>query len=168
MSRVKGRPSIKRLREALNYNPKTGELTWRIKPRCQPIRIGDKAGSRHPNGYIIVGIDGHAVRAHRAIFAMVKGRWPKADVDHEDTDGFNNRWRNLREANRSQNNANSKLTARNSVGAKGVTRMGKRFKAQIKINGRNMHLGMHSTVRAAHAAYMAKARELFGEFARAS
>lgn len=114
------RPTIKRLREVLAYDPETGRLTWKIR-MSQTVMAGDEAGSKDKNGYVRVKVDGIRVLAHRAIFAMVKGRWPKVDVDHDDRNRSNNRWLNLREANETQNRANSKRPSTNSTGFKGVS-----------------------------------------------
>lgn len=161
------RPSIDRLREVLDYNPETGMLTWRISP-APHVKAGDVAGSRTTKGYINLRVDGCQIQAHRVIFAMVKGFWPAFDVDHKDGDTTNDRWLNLRGATRSKNVANSRLSKRNNLGLKGVSRHGKNgYRAKIKINRREICLGTFTTPEAAHAAYMTKAKQLFGEFARA-
>lgn len=157
-------PSIARLREVLSYDPDTGRLTWRVRTSWR-VQIGDEAGCAGRRGYVYVRVDGCLMRANRVIFAIHTGRWPKGLVDHQDLDPSNNRWRNLREATRTQNNANSR--ARNKLGIKGVYPTNKGFVAKIGFNGRRIHLGTHKTPEAAHAAYVAKAKELFGEFARA-
>lgn len=162
----KQRPSIERLREVLAYAPETGKLTWRIRVSNR-IEVGDEAG--HPQrGYIYVRIDGVLLPAHCVIFAVVTGRWPEPEVDHEDRCRSNNRWSNLREANESQNRTNSSRP--NLTGFKGVNRSrnGKAFEAKIKFKGRWICLGTHPTAQQAHTAYMAKAKELYGEFARAA
>jgi hypothetical protein len=151
----------------LRYDPETGVLFWSISPTPR-IKIGAKAGSRSTRGYVYVEVDGHNMRANRIIFAMQTGRWPVGNVDHEDRDRSNNRWGNLREATPSQNSANSKVRCNNKLGFKGVTRAGSAFQASITHQGVVHYLGRHHSPEAAHAAYMAKAKELFGEFARAS
>jgi hypothetical protein len=161
----KQRPSIERLRAVLAYDPETGKLTWRVRTSNR-IKVGDDAGSVNADGYLQVQIDGVYLRAHRAIFAMVKGRWPKVDVDHEDRDRTNNRWLNLREANNSQNSANRCVT--NSTGFKGVRRAKWGFEARISHQGRRIYIGAYRTPDEANAAYAAKATELFGKFARAA
>jgi hypothetical protein len=42
----------------------------------------------------------------------------------------------------------------------------KKYAAQIKVNRKNIFLGRFTTSTRAHAAYLAAAREHFGEFAR--
>lgn len=96
------------------------------------------------------------------------GEWPSADVDHKNRDRRDNRWENLRAATRSQNNANRVTTA--SHGFKGATynkRQG-RWAAQTKFKGKPVYLGYYDTPEEAHAAYLAAAERLWGEFARAA
>lgn len=155
----KPRPSVERLCEEFVYDPETGVLTRR--------KSGKVAGCLDvDSGYVRVRVDNVLMRAHRVIFAMVTGKWPELDIDHEDRNRSNNRWLNLREANDEQNNANSVRS--NAVGLKGVYRMKGKFQAQIQSCGHRINLGTYVTPEEAHAAYAAKAIELFGEFARAS
>ena len=56
----------------------------------------------------------------------------------------------------------------NTVGLKGVTRQRGRYHARIRCGGVTHCLGLFETATATHAAYAAKAAELFGEFARIS
>jgi hypothetical protein len=89
-------------------------------------------------------------------------------VDHRDLDRTNNRWNNLRRATRSTNAANTRRQRNNTSGFKGVYPHHKtgRWYAQIRKDGRGYYLGSFATPQAAHEAYAAAARELFGEFAR--
>jgi hypothetical protein len=92
------------------------------------------------------------------------GKFPEQEIDHIDGDGTNNRWENLREATRAQNNANCR--GYNKCGIKGVYQRGPSWIAQISPNGgRSIHLGCFRTPEEAHAAYLAAAHKYFGEFA---
>lgn len=159
--------SIARLHEVLTYNPATGLLTWKVSP-VNSVKVGDVAGSLNKDGYVKIQVDGYHTGAHRVIFAMQTGRWPNGEVDHEDRDRGNNRWLNLREATESQNQANAALAKHSTVGLKGVTRFRGSFRARIAFRGQRLFIGDYDTPELAHAAYMAKAKELFGEFARAA
>lgn len=164
---MKRRPTIARLREVLAYDPETGRLTWRVAINSR-APAGSEVSCRDKDGYIRLKLDGVYLRAHRVIWAMVKGRWPKIDIDHEDRDHANNRWLNLREANKTQNRANSKLLNTNTSGLKGVTwvKSRRKWQAQISVKRKHIHLGRFDTPEAAHAAYAAAAKKHFGEFAR--
>lgn len=162
---MKQRPSIERLREVFDYDKGTGLLHWRVTNSNVAV-AGSIAGS-YDGRYVRVMVDGCKMLAHRVIWAWVTGEWPALDVDHEDTDGSNNRWNNLRPATTSQNIANSKISKANTTGFKGVVKHRKRFRAQIMHNGKNKYLGLRSTAEAAHELYLAEAIRLQGEFARA-
>ena len=105
---------------------------------------------------------------HQLAWLYMTGRWGRPTIDHRDGDVTNNRWSNLRRATASQNNANRGRPRNNTSGYKGVYR-GRRpgqWCAHIGRNRRTIHLGTFPTAQAAHAAYVAAARKLFGEFAR--
>lgn len=96
------------------------------------------------------------------------GEWPADMIDHKNRDRTDNRWENLREATRSQNNANRRASS--THGFKGATfnRRQGRWMAQTKVNGKRVYLGYYDTPEEAHAAYVAAAERYFGEFARAA
>lgn len=165
---MKPRPTIKRLREVFRYNRKTGILSWRVHWSSRVP--GDRAGTRG-GGYYWVTLDGVKMLVHRVIWAVVTGSWPIANVDHRDLDGHNNRWRNLREATHSQNLGNASNRKNNTSGFKGVSLSRgcrDRWMAKITIKRRQIYLGSFGTRKEAHAAYLAAAKEHFGEFARAA
>lgn len=99
---------------------------------------------------------------HRVILGRMLGReletWEV--VDHIDNNPSNNRRNNLRLATRQQNTYNSRVRRTNKSGLKGVHAVRGRWRACV--NG--THLGYFDTPEEAHAAYCAKAKELFGEF----
>jgi hypothetical protein len=106
--------------------------------------------------------------AHRLAWLYMKGAWPAVLVDHRDLDGLHNWWSNLREADKVQNGANMRMHRRNKSGFKGVSYRAGRFRATIRVNGRQKWLGYHDTAEAAHEAYRIAAIERSGEFARAA
>src|SRR6185312_6411116 len=97
------RISLKKAREAFEYNPKTGELIWKLRRnkagRVNGREFGLVAGHIFGNGYRYVGIDGGTYLAHRLIWFIVTGKWPKSLIDHINGVKSDNRWRNLRPAN---------------------------------------------------------------------
>ena len=110
--------------------------------------------------YLGVSIYKTKYYAHRVIWCMVHGYWPKDDIDHKDGDPRNNRPDNLREATRSQNLANSE---RNRM--RGVRWNGAGYCARIHVEGQEIWLGSYRTVEEAKAAYQAGADRHFGEYA---
>lgn len=91
----------------------------------------------------------------------------REEIDHRKGDGLDNRKAMLRRATRSQNNANS---VSDGPLPKGVYLCGHtgRFRATVQLDGKRYRLGRFDTAQEAHAAYAAKAAELFGDFFRPS
>lgn len=94
-------------------------------------------------------------------------------VDHISGDRLDNRVENLRWCSSSQNSHNSKKTraGKSTCDYKGVylqkKRWGEYWTAQISCDGQHYYLGnSHKTAEDAARAYDAKAKELFGEFAK--
>lgn len=157
-------PSIERLHELLDYNPYLGCFRW--KETRGSICKGAIAGT--PNGpYTSIKIDGVLLLAHRIAWAMTYGEWPDC-VDHINGIGFSNRITNLRACSHSENLRNQKVRKDNKVGLKGIhwNSKDKRWRAQIKVNGRLKYLGQFKTKEEAHVAYCEGAKQLHGEFAR--
>lgn len=152
--------TIARLRELFQYDHGTGALTWAGRPaRC--IRIGMAAGCLDSDGYRVVGLDGKLYKAHRIIFAMQTGEWPKHEVDHRNGVRSDNAWANLRTATSAENKQNKqRAQANNRTGYLGVCFIPKRrhFRAQITIAGKCKHIGSFPTAEAAHAAYLDEKR----------
>lgn len=157
------------VRSLLNYNPKTGVLRWRVVKAPQ-IPVGSVAGSTSTKGYRDVMIDGRSYRAHRLIWLIVTGEWPTDQIDHANKEFGDNRWKNLREADNSQNCCNRGISIRNVSGLKGahLYRDGTRWVARIKHQQKEHHIGIFKTARAAHNAYLAAAKRLHGDFMRKS
>jgi hypothetical protein len=157
-----------RLLELLRYDPETGDFYWLVA-NSNRSKAGAKAGwFSKASGYWKLNIDGCRYQAHRVAFFYMKGRWPDPECDHRDSDGSNNRWLNLREATRSENGGNTRVRSDSTIGIKGVKRSLNRYKARITKNGVVYYLGSFDTAEEAGAAYARKAKELFGEFARAA
>lgn len=172
---MKELPSVAYLRECLVYDPETGILTWRDRPRGHfpddgswrrflANFAGKPAGSASDR-YIRVIISPHKLYAHRIIWTMQTGAWPGVEIDHENGDKLDNRWGNLREATHQGNMRNRPGWGGRDL-PKGVSRhrSGNRYTAHCWKDGRNLYLGCFATPEAAHEAYRAVAAELHGGF----
>jgi len=156
------------IRQYLNYNPETGELRWRIGSRRRPA--GELAGtsSKKEKGRINVGFQGKTYKAHILIWVCQTGEWPTHQIDHINENPFDNKWGNLRAATKSQNMQNIKRIKSNTSGHKGVGfhRHTSRWRATIKADGVQYHLGLFDTIEGAIEAYANAANKLHGLFAK--
>lgn len=148
-------PSNKRLNELLRYNPKTGELRWRVNRRGA-TKAGDIAGYLNPvSGYYIVTIDGVRYRAHRICYKMATGRDVGVfEIDHINGVKADNRLLNLRMADRVTQCRNRPQQANNSTGHNGIVfcKKRKKYRARIKINRKYIELGRFEELEDAVAA----------------
>lgn len=159
--------TAERARELLEYDPETGALRWRVS---RGNRSGALAGTRTVDGYTQVEIDCRLYRAHRVIWLMQTGKWPKHLIDHENGMRADNRWKNLREATPLQNARNRRPGRDNSSGKVGVSFIAsiQRWEAYIGINNRNVSLGRFADKNDAISARVEAERYHFGEFSPAS
>lgn len=91
---------------------------------------------------------------HRLILEPIRNG---LTVDHRDHNGLNNQRDNLREATYSLQNHNRSY--KNSIGLRGVKKVGKKFRATIG----QEHLGYYFTAEDAHTAYKMRAKEIYGQ-----
>lgn len=154
------------LKEWVSYDPSTGVFTW-AKTRTNRVKIGDVAGCIHSKGYLIIRILGTQYYAHRLAWLYVHGIFPP-QVDHKNTVKSDNRIDNLRVATSTQNNCNVGATSRNKSGYKGVSWYPrfKKWRACIKKDGKQRHLGYFSSAEEAALAYESSGIDLHGEFFR--
>ena len=155
--------TVEYARKLFGYDPATGDLLHYARAH---VAEGTKAGSVNKVGYVIVKVHQKSYVAHRIIWLIVTGQWPEAEIDHINNNKADNRWINLRPATHSQNKANSNALRQGLKGAykpKGMTK----WRAIIRVSGRNKHLGYFDDEQDAHLAYLSAARAVFGEFANA-
>lgn len=171
---VKALPSLERLKEVLRYDPETGILTW-IAPTCLRASakrfVGRVAGKVGRDGYRYLMLDSQNYSAHRIAWKLSSGCDPVNEIDHRDGDRVNNKWINLREATHGENNHNLKCKSHSSTGLKGVSfypnKPGeKKWKASIRKNNNQYHLGYFLHKEEAAAAYRDAALRLYAGMAR--
>jgi hypothetical protein len=150
-----------RLKELLNYDPKTGLFT-RLTTRNNKCKKGSIAGCSGPKGYIMITIDFRSYLGHRLAWFYMTGEWPDK-VDHEDGVTHHNWWSNLRNGTNSQNMQNQKkaMASNKSSGLLGVSARGKYgYEASITRNGVYSYLGTFKTKEKAHEKYLEAKRNL--------
>lgn len=158
--------TVEHLKSILHYNPETGVFTW-LK-HFGRVTSGTIAGSLNKFGRVMIRIDRTAHPASRLAWFYMTGLWPNFEIDHEDTESTNNRWQNLREATRTQNNANVPVRSHSVSRLKGVRFHKGRWVAYISISKKWTYLGRFDTKELAHSAYAAAAQAVYGSFARAA
>ena len=151
----------------LDYDKNTGLFIWKISRG--PLKKGSVAGAfNHPKKYVYIQINKIMYSAHRLAWFYVYKVWPCDQLDHKDLDRQNNRIDNLRECNNSQNRMNTNTHKNNLLGVKGVgykKRIDK-YQAKIRINNKDIYLGVYKNIEDASNAYRAAEIKYFGEFAR--
>lgn len=152
---MKKLPSRERLWELLDYEPLTGELTWKPRPSTPQFRMAGSPAINHTNtqGYKVGRLNNAGVKAHRVIWKMMTGDDPQI-IDHINGDRADNRWGNLRSVGRIENARNLGLSKNNTSGHNGVYWFPRyqKWMASIRINGRRKNLGYFETKEAAIAA----------------
>ena len=142
---------------------KNGNLYWKIA-KSNKVKVGDLAGNKQPSGHMRIVFDGKKYLVHRIIFFMHYGYLPRI-IDHIDCDPTNNHIENLRAANYSQNLSNSKLQKRNTTGVKNVTKVGNKYRVQIRANKKYINIGNFETLELARLAAIEARKNYHKEFA---
>jgi len=129
---------------------------WKWKAKLTPTSNGNYYACRN------VKVDGkwQTVYIHREVIHPPKNK----QVDHINNITLDCRKENLRIATRSQNQMNRLANGKN--GHKGIYKKGNRFCAKVGKNKQAYYIGVFETAEEAARAYDAKAKELFGEFAK--
>lgn len=164
-AKYRDRLTAERLRQVLNYDPATGIFTWKeLPPSTYIVKVGDVAGGPDGHrGHVRIKVDGYLFYAHCLAWLWMTGAWPKDQVDHRNTIHGDNRWENLREGSPFLNAQNRRRPYANSKTGKlgvGYSRLHRKFRARIMVDGDHRHLGYYCTADQAHAAYVAAKREL--------
>jgi hypothetical protein len=171
-------PSPELLRKLLRYEPETGMLFWKNRPREMfnsditfhsfNRRFAGKEALAYVNKKYRVGkILGKKFLAHRVVWAIETGSWPVALIDHINQNTTDNRLNNLREATKRQNGANSRSRSKSSSKYLGVhwSKRDQNWRSQIRINGVKQWIGCFTSEREAALAYDHAAKKFHGEFA---
>ncbi len=156
-------PSFDEMNELLRYEPETGRLFWKPRPRSlfpndRLYRSWNSANSEKEaltaltaGGYRHGSFRGKFFLAHRVAWLLAKGRWPDGLLDHIDRNKLNNRICNLREASKALNAINSKMSRRNTSGVRGVSwdKKNRQWQVRIKVDSKVKFLGRFDTIKEA-------------------
>jgi HNH endonuclease/AP2 domain len=105
MAKAKPLPSQAELTRLFAYDPVTGSLIWRIAPR-NGVRAGDSAARPSSLGYLRAKWQKRTMKVHRVAWKIMTGFDPADEIDHINRNQADNRWVNLREADRVIQNNN--------------------------------------------------------------
>ena len=140
-----------------NLEYRDGHLYW-LKSRGNRL-AGDQAGCLETNGYRTIKVNRKLYKEHRLIFLMFNPTWDIFDysleIDHINCERNDNRIENLRLVTRQEN-------AFNETKSKGYNwhKRRQKFRARIKINGEDKHLGYFDNEEDARSAYLKAKKEL--------
>ncbi len=140
---MKNRITYKRANKLLNYNPKTGIITWK-ETRSPKVVSGDTAGYKCYRGYIRIVIDYNIYLAHRLAWLLYYKKWPKYDIDHKDRIKHHNWKSNLRKSSKKHNARNTGNLKNNTSGIKGVSlhKKAEKWMSYIKVDRNRIYLGL--------------------------
>lgn len=157
------RPTFAELAVLVSYDPQTGFLQWKQKRHPSQSKIRTDS-----HGYQAFYVGKSKCYVHRVAYLLMTGEWPKEQIDHANLCRSDNRWENLRSASPLQNQANKTASCKSASKVKGVdwVESRKKWRAQIRRDGRKITLGYFDDLSAASAAYMDAATAAFGQFAR--
>lgn len=157
-------PSQEVLLEKFDYLD--GSLIWKKSQRG--LLAGTKAGVIMKRGYVIVGVNSKRFYAHRLIWIWHFGEIKTEMVDHINGIRHDNRIKNLREATRSQNFQNKRISSLNKSGIKGISFSKDKnlWEAKVQLNKKVVFCKCFESKEEAAIAYEIESKKHFGEFAR--
>jgi hypothetical protein len=181
MNKNESTVEIERLHEMFSCT-KDGCLFWRERP-ISHFMASPKRSAEHicanwnaryagheaiacvtPFGHKTGRINDKLFYAHRIIWAIHTGAWPKGEIDHINGIPADNRFENLRDVSHKQNLKNQAMRKNNTSGELGVRfyRPRHAWTASIGVNGKAIHLGYFGTKeKAVEARLMANAQHGF-------
>jgi len=148
------------------FECRDGVLYWK-NPQAHRCKAGDKAGYVDKDGYTQVHCLGQRLPASKIIWCMHHDEMPEM-LDHINGDRSDNRVENLRVVTKRENNMNRAKRTDNKSGFTGVRWHKQRGKwnARIKLDGKDISLGMYQSFGEAVNARLKAEAELFGEYSR--
>ena len=160
--------TLEQLKAKFEYDPITGNvfgLNWGRKqiPRKLLKSISDCGYYR-----VLLNLNGErkALLLHRVAYELHTNELLGTSIiDHIDQNKLNNKFSNLRKTSRADNNKNLPKRKDNISGESGVYQLPNgKWRAQIRVNNKNKHLGCYSTIEeAAQAKTSAKIQHGFHE-----
>jgi hypothetical protein len=150
------------IKELFEY--KNGGLYWKVFTNSR-APIGSKAGTfnKHNDRWYI-RVNRVRYLEHRLIFLWHHG-WMPEQVDHIDVCRTNNSIENLRAATANQNQRNKPLQCNNTSGAKNVRFHAGKWKVDLKVNKKLIHIGRFDNFELAELVAVEARNKYHGRFA---
>jgi len=137
------------------FDYSNGNLIWKVnKGRSKK---GTIAGSRDTKGYMQLKLNQKVYRLHRLIW-LWHGKELPEQIDHIDRNPLNNKIENLRAATQSENQWNTERAC-NGVS---FHKASNKWRARIKINNKEIYLGVFSDIEQARQVREEAARRRWG------
>lgn len=161
------------LNKLFEYDKSTGILYWKYRDISEFLnkrtylswnaRFSGKEAftSVNSDGYKNGSIYRKNYKAHRVIWCMVYGDWPK-EIDHINGIKSDNRIENLRNVDHSINMKNLNKTIANTSGVTGVGwhKATNKWAAYIRSNGKHKHIGLFNCIKEAEKARIKFEKEI--------
>ncbi len=141
--------SLVQLREKFEYNPETGEvygLNWGMSRQRKLLTSVSECGYYRVS--VLINGRQRALLLHRVAYELYTNELLGSFViDHIDRNKLNNKFSNLRKVSRKENNQNLAKRKSNKSGAVGIYQLPSgKWRAQIRVKGKNHHIGCFNTI----------------------
>lgn len=161
---VRRNPTQAELKAMLHYDPDTGFFTHlRTSGKA---KAGNRAGAVNWQGYVELRVLNKLFKAHQLAWLYMTGELPPKPLtlDHINGVRSDNRWCNLRLADRYQQTWNTTHHHDNQSGLKGAwpCKTTGRWQSLLNDGDNRIWLGRFDTAQEAHEAWIKKATELRG------
>ena len=141
--------TFEKAKELFTYDRETGIIKWRKRNRGQRSDLVAGSTGSGGRGYMQIYIKGKLYKTHRIAMLLSYGFYGDGlEVDHINHIRDDNRLVNLRFVTKSGNQRNKSRNSNNTTGVMGVYyhKAGRKYVAQIKVDGVNIYLGLFSTL----------------------
>ena len=164
------KPTLEYLRRRISVDLLLGRVYWIDATKFHKKLNGNEAGSKRRSThsekyYWHVKIDSVAYKRSHLVYLFSTGSWPSDQIDHINGDSLDDRIKNLRDVNQTQNAWNHKKRKKQQLTPMGIRSLKSgRFQARIAVNKQQISIGTFDNESEAFEAYQKKRKELFGEY----
>lgn len=148
------------MHDVFQYDDATGNLIWKPRPNRNAWnaawagKVAGRIDDRKSSGYVCTKYCGKTLRLHRVVWFLFHNEWPDGEIDHINGNRADNRIENLRLVDACGNSRNRKIPSTNKSGVMGVYlhKQTQKWRANIRVGGKIVCLGLHATIEAASRA----------------